>query len=153
MNSFRHHQNLKPTWFTPWWPYHGLRWSLCGLSCLFSSYSFIWFDYSVAYCFFLFLLPTSVRLWCLCLCHRHPLPLSHDSFAPVGPSSVALRAISLTFWFLFLILFVCITVTFPPPSLSYHPRPRGAGLCTSGAMGSAPPSMVAFVLKEVGVVH
>ena len=38
----------------PWWPYHGLRWGLCDLSCLFSLYSFIWSDCSVAYCFFSF---------------------------------------------------------------------------------------------------
>ena len=62
------------------------------------------------------------QLWWDCSASVHatatPLPLSWGSFAPMGPSSVALRVQSLSFWFIFLFLFVFTTMKFPPPSLS-----------------------------------
>jgi len=112
----------------PWWLHLGRQWGLYGLCCI-SSYSFILFGYSNAsplMHFFFFLLPTPTRLWCFCPCHHHHLPLSYGSFTLVGPSPMALRALSHLFSFgSFSLFFVCTTMIHLLSSMSCRHRPCG----------------------------
>ena len=83
-----------------------------------SSYSFVLFGFQVLFLccisvFFSFLLPTLARPQCHCPCCSHHLPLSHGRFVPVGPSPMALKALSLSF---FMVSFVSFLVA-PPWNL------------------------------------
>ena len=104
----------------PWWLHHGRRRHNMILF-FFSSYSFILFGCSsgsplMHLCFF-FLLPTPVRPQCLFSFRRHHFPLSRDNFAPVGPSSVSLRALSLLFFFFH---FISLFLFAPPWNLRFR---------------------------------
>ena len=99
--------------------------------------------------FFLLLLFVLLVLFLLLPSYHH-LPLSHGSFTPVGPLSVVLRAKSLSFLVSFLFFFCLhhretsvVVAVMPPPALW---RPHATGPCTSGATGSAPPSVVVSAL-------
>ena len=91
--------------------------------------------------FFFFLSSTPARSRCLYPCCCHHLPLSGGSFAPLGPSLVALRTLSPSF-FLFLFSLFLFAQPQKPPSPSRCCRPCG------GLVLSCPALIVSGVARH-----
>lgn len=119
---------MPPSLGTPPWPA-----ARPTRSAIFFSHPFILLGSAsplMCFCFlFSFLLPTLARLRCLYPCCCHHLSLSRGSFALVGPSSVALRALPTSFFCFFYLFFVCTTAKPLPPSRRCCPC---GGLVLSG---------------------
>jgi len=116
----------------PWGLHHGRRQGLHDLLFFFFLPFILLGSASPLMCFcflFSFLLPTLARLRCLYPCCCHHLSLSRGSFALVGPSSVALRALPTSFFCFFYLFFVCTTAKPLPPSRRCCPC---GGLVLSG---------------------